>query len=70
MARKRCRWHFHFAMVFPIPSLHIENQFEKESPLGLIGKAENIAACVLYPASDASKFVTGQDFIKDGGATC
>lgn len=44
--------------------------FEAESPLGLIGKADDIAACALYLASDASRFVTGQEFVLDGGATC
>lgn len=44
--------------------------FEAESPLGLIGKSGDIAACALYLASDAARFVTGQDFVIDGGATC
>ncbi len=44
--------------------------FEEESPLRLIGKADDIAACALYLASDAARFVTGQDFVIDGGETC
>lgn len=44
--------------------------FEAESPLGLIGKADDIAACALYLAGDAARFVTGQEFVIDGGATC
>ena len=42
----------------------------KESPLGLIGEVEDVAFCALYLASDAARFVTGQDFVVDGGATC
>ena len=44
--------------------------FESESPLGLIGMSDDIAACALYLSSDAARFVTGQDFVIDGGATC
>lgn len=46
-----------------------EQHYREESPLGLLGKTEDIAYCALYLASDASAFVTGQDFIIDGGAT-
>mgnify|MGYP001625508887 FL=1 len=48
----------------------LKARFEKESPLGLIGRAEDIAACALYLAGDAARFVTGQEFVVDGGATC
>ena len=44
--------------------------FEADSPLGLIGETGDIAACALYLAGDAARFVTGQDFVIDGGATC
>lgn len=44
--------------------------FKKESPLGLLGDPRDISLCALYLASDASRFVTGQDFVIDGGAMC
>ncbi len=44
--------------------------FTGESPLGLVGEVEDIGYCALYLAGDAAKFVTGQDFVIDGGATC
>ena len=47
-----------------------EKRMREESPLGLLGEAEDIGYCALYLASDAAKFVTGQDFVIDGGATC
>ena len=48
----------------------LKARFEAESPLGRIGRAEDIAACALYLAGDAARFVTGQDFVVDGGAIC
>lgn len=37
-------------------------------PLGRIGQPEEVAALVSYLASDASAWVTGQEFVIDGGA--
>ena len=48
----------------------LKAKYEAESPLGLLGQVEDIGYCALYLASDAAKFVTGQDFVVDGGATC
>lgn len=48
----------------------LEARFRGESPLGLLGEVEDIGYCALYLASDAARFVTGQDFVIDGGATC
>ena len=48
----------------------LKEKYQKESPLGLLGEVEDIGWCALYLASDASRFVTGQDFVVDGGATC
>ena len=48
----------------------LEARFRGESPLGLLGTVEDIGHCALYLASDAARFVTGHDFVIDGGATC
>jgi 3-oxoacyl-[acyl-carrier protein] reductase len=39
------------------------------SPLGLIGEPGDIAYAMLYLASDASRFVTGQNLYVNGGVT-
>jgi len=43
-------------------------KYEDESPLHMVGEIEDIGWCALYLASDAARFVTGQDFVIDGGA--
>jgi 2-keto-3-deoxy-L-fuconate dehydrogenase len=43
--------------------------FIARQPMGRLGTAEEIAAMALYLASDESGFVTGQEFIIDGGWT-
>ena len=40
----------------------------RATPMGRIGKPEDIAQMALYLASDAASFVTGAEFAVDGGA--
>lgn len=47
----------------------ILEKYADESPIHMIGEAMDIGWCALYLASDAARFVTGQDFVVDGGAT-
>jgi NAD(P)-dependent dehydrogenase (short-subunit alcohol dehydrogenase family) len=43
--------------------------FEQITPLGRIGRAEEMAAAALFLASDESSYSTGIDLIADGGIT-
>lgn len=46
-----------------------EAAFSAMHPIGRIGKPEEIAAMVLFLASDESSFATGAEFVIDGGYT-
>lgn len=43
--------------------------FTARQPMGRLGTAEEMSSIVLWLASDASAFATGQNFIVDGGIT-
>jgi 2-keto-3-deoxy-L-fuconate dehydrogenase len=43
--------------------------FISRQPMGRMAKPEEIAAVVVYLASDEAGFVTGQTFVIDGGWT-
>jgi len=45
-------------------------QVKKEIPLGRMGCPQDVADAVLYLASEAAGFVTGQVLTVDGGLTC
>lgn len=46
-----------------------EAAFSAMHPIGRIGRPEEIAAMVLFLASDESSFATGAEFVVDGGYT-
>ena len=47
---------------------HRRNRLER-TPLGRLGRAEDVAYGALYLASDESSFVTGSELVIDGGRT-
>ena len=44
-------------------------RLEHAAPLGRLGQADEVAAMIVYLASDESRFVTGAELVIDGGLT-
>lgn len=51
------------------PEEHLKESDHDQHLSGRVGRPSDIAKMALYLASDASEFITGQDFIIDGGMT-
>ena len=50
-------------------SPELVGKIEHSIPMGRFGQAKEIAKAALYLASDDSSFVTGTEFLVDGGIT-
>ncbi|HQR04406.1 MAG: SDR family oxidoreductase [Proteobacteria bacterium] len=48
----------------------IDRQVLESTPLGRVGGEEDLKGAVVYLASEASRFVTGQMLVVDGGMSC
>lgn len=51
--------------VFP----HEEARYERTTPLGRLGRPEDVADVVVFLCSDLARFVTGVNLVVDGGMT-
>ena len=47
----------------------VKEQLKAATPLGRLGEAEDVAAAVLFLASDEASFMTGAELVVDGGYT-
>jgi gluconate 5-dehydrogenase len=47
----------------------IQKEYEAGVPLGRIGRAGELKGVVLFLASEASSYITGQTIVVDGGVT-
>jgi NAD(P)-dependent dehydrogenase (short-subunit alcohol dehydrogenase family) len=47
----------------------VRETYEARIPLGRIGSADEIADAVVFLASDAARYLTGQELVVDGGLT-
>ena len=47
----------------------VRRNYEERIPLGRIGTSEEVADAIVFLASDAARYVTGQELVVDGGLT-
>ena len=47
----------------------VRRVYEERIPMGRIGSADEVADAILFLASDAARYVTGQELVVDGGLT-
>ena len=47
----------------------VEQKLSRQVPLGHIGEPDDIAWGIVYLSSNESKFMTGAEFVVDGGIT-
>jgi NAD(P)-dependent dehydrogenase (short-subunit alcohol dehydrogenase family) len=48
---------------------HEQERFERTTPVGRIGRPDDIADVVVFLCSDMARFITGQNIVVDGGLT-
>jgi NAD(P)-dependent dehydrogenase (short-subunit alcohol dehydrogenase family) len=64
-----CPGHVDTALTYTLKDPHVRDALISRYPLGRLGTAEEIAAAVLFLASEEASFVTGTELIVDGGYT-
>ncbi|MET0545983.1 MAG: glucose 1-dehydrogenase [Caulobacterales bacterium] len=52
-----------------VPGLNVAEFAQTQTPLGRVGKPEDVASAILFLASEESSFITGAELAVDGGVT-
>jgi 3-oxoacyl-[acyl-carrier protein] reductase len=57
------------AIATAVANANVDAEVVEEIPIGRFGRSEEVAQAVVYLASDAASYITGQQIVLDGGVS-
>jgi 3-oxoacyl-[acyl-carrier protein] reductase len=57
------------AIATAVANANVADEVVEEIPVGRFGRSEEVAEAVVYLASDAASYITGQQVVLDGGVS-